>query len=183
MPGEYMKEADTIEREKASMPKCRTICHCVATPATEKLERSYLRTRALHTAMSYRQSSYTRYNTFHTPKQQVLGNNAGHAAPAWRVAGSSGANASIGKGKQAASQAGSKILLSRLPVDVSEKEVEVSASRYLTDTLLNKNPFFRRELFTGIVQEDRRAIEGFFHRVQLARKIQRDGNNILSETW
>ncbi|KAK0219961.1 hypothetical protein IW262DRAFT_1461113 [Armillaria fumosa] len=74
--------------------------------------------------MSYRQSSYTRYNTFHTPKQQVLGNNAGHAAPAWRVAGSSGANASIRKGKQATSQAGSKILLSRLPVDVSEKEVE-----------------------------------------------------------
>ncbi|KAK0489633.1 hypothetical protein EDD18DRAFT_1081211 [Armillaria luteobubalina] len=74
--------------------------------------------------MSYRQSSYTRYNTFHTPKQQVLGNNAGHAPPAWRVAGSSGAHASIGKGKQAASQAGSKILLSRLPVDVSEKEVE-----------------------------------------------------------
>ncbi|KAK0454051.1 uncharacterized protein EV420DRAFT_1556530 [Desarmillaria tabescens] len=74
--------------------------------------------------MSYRQSSYSRYNTFHTQKQQVLGNNAGHVAPAWRGAGSSGANASIGKGKQAASQAGSKILLSRLPVDVSEKEVE-----------------------------------------------------------
>ncbi|KAK0203814.1 hypothetical protein DFS33DRAFT_1260979 [Desarmillaria ectypa] len=74
--------------------------------------------------MSYRQSSYSRYNAFHTPKQQVLGNNAGHVAPAWRVAGSSAANASAGKGKQAASQAGSKILLSRLPVDVSEKEVE-----------------------------------------------------------
>ncbi|KAG7448646.1 uncharacterized protein BT62DRAFT_929734 [Guyanagaster necrorhizus] len=74
--------------------------------------------------MSYRQSSHTRYNALHSPKQQVLGNSAGHVPPAWRVAGSSGVNASIGKGKQAANHAGSKILLSRLPVDVSEKEVE-----------------------------------------------------------
>ncbi|KAG5642086.1 hypothetical protein DXG03_003639 [Asterophora parasitica] len=63
---------------------------------------------------------YARLNNFHGPKRQLLGNHAGHAAPAWKT------NAplqSAGKGKQVL-ETGSKIFLSRLPLDVSEKEVE-----------------------------------------------------------
>ncbi len=76
--------------------------------------------------MQSRQSS-ARYHTFHGPKQQLLGNQAGHVAPAWR-AGSSGTHGVAGpsgKAKQITNP-GSKILLSRLPVDVPEKEVDVS---------------------------------------------------------
>ncbi|KAK0496200.1 hypothetical protein EDD18DRAFT_1332291 [Armillaria luteobubalina] len=72
--------------------------------------------------MSYRQSSYTRYNTFHTPKQRfsetMLATPPHHGESQDHRA----AHASIGKENRPASQAGSKILLSRLPVDVSEKE-------------------------------------------------------------
>lgn len=66
-----------------------------------------------------------RFNTFHGPKRQVVGNPAGKPPPAWRpnVAGAAGAST---KGK-ALQESGSKIFLSRLPVDVGEKEVDVSA--------------------------------------------------------
>ncbi|KAF9023654.1 hypothetical protein BDZ89DRAFT_989743 [Hymenopellis radicata] len=69
--------------------------------------------------------SYARYNTFHGPKQQLLGNQAGHVAPAWRAntSGANGVAGSSGKAKQITNP-GSKILLSRLPVDVPEKEVD-----------------------------------------------------------
>ncbi|KAJ7108507.1 hypothetical protein C8R44DRAFT_802884 [Mycena epipterygia] len=68
-----------------------------------------------------------RLNTFHGPKRQLLGNHAGHAPPAWRTAGPStgpySAGAGYAKGKQVATE-GSKIFLSRLPMDVGETEVE-----------------------------------------------------------
>lgn len=61
---------------------------------------------------------YARYNTYHNQKRQLLGNQAGNAAPAWRV------NQAQARRDLVANK-GSKILLSRLPVDVSESEVEV----------------------------------------------------------
>ncbi|KAF8068715.1 hypothetical protein FPV67DRAFT_1607313 [Lyophyllum atratum] len=64
---------------------------------------------------------YARLNTFHGPKRQLLGNQAGHAAPAWKT--NVPPQTSGGKGKQVMDQ-GSKIFLTRLPVDVGETEVE-----------------------------------------------------------
>lgn len=54
----------------------------------------------------------------HNAKRQLLGNPAANVAPAWKV------NAQ-GKDKQKVED-GSKILLSRLPADVRELEVEAS---------------------------------------------------------
>lgn len=65
--------------------------------------------------------SYARLNTFHGPKRQLLGNQAGHTPPAWRM------DVVPTPGQVLQGQAveqGSKIFLSRLPVDVGEKEVE-----------------------------------------------------------
>jgi len=70
--------------------------------------------------------SAPRYRSFHGPKRQVLGNNAGQVAPAWRVPGPSTSAAPHGPRKPAVSS-GSKILLSQLPADVGEKEVEVGS--------------------------------------------------------
>ncbi|KAG6845107.1 hypothetical protein H0H87_000806 [Tephrocybe sp. NHM501043] len=67
---------------------------------------------------------YARLNTFHGPKRQLLGNHAGHAAPAWKNVPSPQDAHSTGKGKQAQLDSGSKIFLSRLPLDVKETEVE-----------------------------------------------------------
>ncbi|KAG6902167.1 hypothetical protein C0995_003641 [Termitomyces sp. Mi166 len=66
---------------------------------------------------------YARLNTFHGPKRQLLGNHAGHAAPAWKNVPDQGPS-SVGKGKQVQLDPGSKIFLSRLPFDVKESEVE-----------------------------------------------------------
>lgn len=62
--------------------------------------------------LSHAQSS--RLNTYHTPKQRILGNPSAHPAPAWRP-----------NARAANTDPGSKILLSRLPLDVEENEVEV----------------------------------------------------------
>ena len=70
---------------------------------------------------------YARLNTFHGPKRQLLGNKAGQAAPAWRMNVPTPGQGQAAKGKNMVEQ-GSKIFLSRLPVDVGEKEVEVSMS-------------------------------------------------------
>jgi len=70
------------------------------------------------------QQPYARLNTFYGPKRQILGNQAGQAAPAWRThVPSIPGQSTMTKGKQPA-QEDSKILLSKLPVDVAEKEVE-----------------------------------------------------------
>ncbi|KAI0642589.1 hypothetical protein C8Q79DRAFT_1002966 [Trametes meyenii] len=63
----------------------------------------------------------TRFNNYHTPKQRILGNPSARPAPAWRP------NAKAASGSNA--ETGSKILLSRLPLDVVENEVEVLFSR------------------------------------------------------
>lgn len=74
-----------------------------------------------------------RLNSYHGPKRQLLGNPAGHVPPAWRNANvpaglPHNANIASGSGPKKAVEAGSKILLSNLPMDVGENEVEVSAS-------------------------------------------------------
>jgi THO complex subunit 4 len=55
----------------------------------------------------------TRINSYHDAKRNLLGNKAGNVPPAWRDS----------KDKQ--KEQGSKILLSRLPPDVGEPDVEV----------------------------------------------------------
>lgn len=64
---------------------------------------------------------YARYNSFHGPKQRVLGSTAGNVPPAWRTPGQSSAPSGVGN---RSSLLGSKILLSQLPTDVGEKEVD-----------------------------------------------------------
>jgi len=59
-------------------------------------------------------------NSHHSAKRQLLGNPAANIAPAWKL------NAQA-KEKQKL-QEESKILLSRLPADVGDTEVEVSTS-------------------------------------------------------
>jgi len=75
----------------------------------------------------YRPLPYARINSFHGPKRQLLGYNAGQAPPSWRTAASFAPDqagvASVSKGKVVQEQ-GSRIFLSRLPVDVGEKDVE-----------------------------------------------------------
>ncbi|CCL99207.1 uncharacterized protein FIBRA_01222 [Fibroporia radiculosa] len=64
---------------------------------------------------------YARLNAYHGAKRHLLGNQAGNAPPAWR-------DAVQGKKTHGAANAldkGSKILLSKLPLDVGENEVEI----------------------------------------------------------
>jgi len=70
-----------------------------------------------------------RYNNYHGPKAGILGNPANHVPPAWRP-NNAGPNAQpggrppTGPAAKAQVQPGSRILISNLPMDVSEKEVE-----------------------------------------------------------
>ncbi|KAF8330105.1 hypothetical protein F5887DRAFT_1002106 [Amanita rubescens] len=70
------------------------------------------------------QNRPVRFNGTVSSKRHLLGNRAGHAPPAWRNQGvavpAAGNAATNGKGKDT----GSKILLSKLPFDVGDKEVE-----------------------------------------------------------
>ncbi|KAL0566149.1 hypothetical protein V5O48_015871 [Marasmius crinis-equi] len=64
----------------------------------------------------HRPVPYARYNSYHGPKQRVLGSTAANVPPAWRTPGQPSSSRSP--------LLGSKILLSQLPTDVGEKEVE-----------------------------------------------------------
>lgn len=76
---------------------------------------------------TYRGQPGPRHNTYHGPKRNLLGNHSGAPPPAWRPQNMPG-------GPQAARkpapkpQPGSKILLSNLPKDVGQDEVEVRPS-------------------------------------------------------
>ncbi|KAF7360351.1 mRNA export protein mlo3 [Mycena venus] len=76
----------------------------------------------------YRPPPHARLNAFHGQKRQLLGNPAGYIPPAWRNAGpSTGPHAATNgqaRGRQVSTEPGSKIFLSRLPMDVGETEVE-----------------------------------------------------------
>jgi THO complex subunit 4 len=74
----------------------------------------------------YRPLPYARLNSFHGPKRRLLGHNAGQIPPSWKSAAQEQIGAGlVSKGNMAQEQ-GSRIFLSRLPVDVGEKDVEVS---------------------------------------------------------
>ena len=75
----------------------------------------------------YRPLPYARLNSFHGPKRRLLGHNAGQVPPSWKSVAQEQVSAGlVSKGKMVQEQ-GSRIFLSRLPVDVGEKDVEVSA--------------------------------------------------------
>lgn len=63
--------------------------------------------------------THARLNNFHGTKRQLVGH---QVQPAWKP---NAAGGPAGKQAQLAEASGSKIMLSRLPMDVSEKEVEV----------------------------------------------------------
>ncbi|KAH9061105.1 hypothetical protein EDB87DRAFT_1611995 [Lactarius vividus] len=67
-----------------------------------------------------------RLNAYHGTKRQLTGTSAGQVAPAWRSTnGAAAANGSTSPlSKKAALQRGSKILLSNLPMDVAETEID-----------------------------------------------------------
>lgn len=75
-----------------------------------------------------RRAPAPRLNYFHSTKQKVLGNS--QVPPAWRVP-TPAANAAQG----------SKILLSRLPLDVDQREVEVSTCA--VSTTVYNSPAYR----------------------------------------
>ena len=69
--------------------------------------------------MATQRAAPTRYNSYHGPKKQLLGNHAGQAAPAWRATPPKTPDLAT-----SSTSTGSKILLSHLPIDVGELEVE-----------------------------------------------------------
>ena len=72
----------------------------------------------------YRPMPYARLNSFNGPKRRLLGHNAGQIPPSWKSAAQEQVAGLVSKGKVVEEQ-GSRIFLSRLPVDVGEKDVEV----------------------------------------------------------
>jgi THO complex subunit 4 len=70
-----------------------------------------------------------RLSAYHGAKRQLIGTSASQVAPAWRTSNATGSpavtNGSTSPLSKKAFQRGSKILLSNLPVDVAETEVEV----------------------------------------------------------
>ncbi|KZT04501.1 uncharacterized protein LAESUDRAFT_715547 [Laetiporus sulphureus 93-53] len=66
-----------------------------------------------------------RLHSYHNAKSQMLGNKAGHAPPAWRTAPVPGIVGGPGKRPAPPPEKGSKILLSNLPPDVGDSEVEM----------------------------------------------------------
>ncbi len=70
-----------------------------------------------------------RLSAYHGAKRQLIGTTASQVAPAWRTSNGTGGpaatNGSTPPFPKKALQRGSKILLSNLPMDVAEAEVEV----------------------------------------------------------
>ena len=69
-----------------------------------------------------------RLNAYHGTKRQLIGASANQVAPAWRTTNGTGPAATNGSTSPLSKktlQRGGKILLSNLPMDVAEPEVEV----------------------------------------------------------
>ena len=70
-----------------------------------------------------------RLNAYYGTKRQLIGTTASQVAPAWKTSNGTGGpaatNGSTSPLSKKALQHGSKILLSNLPMDVAEAEVEV----------------------------------------------------------
>lgn len=92
-----------------------------------------------------------RLNAYHGTKRQLVGSSAGQVAPAWRTSNGTGGAAAINGNvpplSKKASQRGSKILLSSLPMDVAEAEIEVGVFNYLF-------PYTIPSLLVGAIQEN-----------------------------
>jgi THO complex subunit 4 len=77
-----------------------------------------------------------RLNAYHGTKRQLIGTSAGQIAPAWRTSngpgGSTALNGHAAPLSKKALQRGSKILLSNLPMDVAETEIEVRLRDYFS---------------------------------------------------
>ena len=73
----------------------------------------------------YRPLPYARLNSFHGPKRRLLGHNAGQPPPSWKSAAQEQVSAGLVSKEKMVQEQGSRIFLSRLPVDVGEKDVEV----------------------------------------------------------
>ncbi|KAF8265843.1 hypothetical protein EI94DRAFT_267563 [Lactarius quietus] len=90
-----------------------------------------------------------RLNAYHGTKRQLTGTSAGQVSPAWRTAnGAAAVNGSSSPLSKKALQKGSKILLSSLPMDVAESELEVCALAFSTCPLY---PHYLQELFKRTV--------------------------------
>jgi len=101
-----------------------------------------------------------RLNAYHGTKRQLTGTSAGQVAPAWRTAnGAAAVNGSTSPLTKKALQRGSKILLSNLPMDVAESEIEVRA---LTFSFLSIVP----SLLAGAIQENSGPNQGDVHHLQ-----------------
>lgn len=73
-----------------------------------------------------RSAGPSRLSSYHGAKRQVLGNTAGHPAPAWHPKHLNGVVPPPPKRSQGHTEApGSKIIMSDLPHDVKEAEIEV----------------------------------------------------------
>ena len=122
---------------------------------------------------------YARSNNFHGPKRQLLGNQAGHAPPSWRTNGPVPVPQG-GKGRGVPTDVGSRIFLSRLPIDVAEKDVEVSTTIVFRRLSPQRTDFLYD---VGIIQEDSWAIERFVPDLQLAGAIKGHGSGYVSAPW
>jgi THO complex subunit 4 len=73
----------------------------------------------------HRPLPYARLNSFHGPKRRLLGHNPGQPPPSWKSAAAQDQAAALLSKDKMIQEQGSRIFLSRLPVDVGEKDVEV----------------------------------------------------------
>ena len=92
-----------------------------------------------------------RLNVYHGTKRQLIGTSASQVAPAWRTSNGTGgpaANGSKSPLSKKALQRGSKMLLSNLPMDVAETEVEVSIQLLPSkhNTLITCRSYSREQL-------------------------------------
>lgn len=92
-----------------------------------------------------------RLNAYHGTKRQLVGSSAGQVAPAWRTSNGASAaaaiNGSVSPPSKKAPQRGSKILLSSLPMDVAEAEIEVGEFNHFS-------PYTIPSLLVGAIQEN-----------------------------
>lgn len=101
-----------------------------------------------------------RLNAYHGTKRQLTGTSAGQVSPAWRTAnGAAAVNGSTSPLSKKALQRGSKILLSNLPMDVAESELEVRAPTFSIPSTVPS-------LLAGAIQENRGPNKGAIHHLQ-----------------
>lgn len=101
-----------------------------------------------------------RLNAYHGAKRQLTGTSPGQVAPAWRTTnGAAAVNGSTSPLSKKALQRGSKILLSNLPMDVAETEIEVRAVTLFIPSIVPS-------LLAGAIQENSGLNQGHVHHLQ-----------------